>query len=40
MHAIKPKYYANVNKPPAKGQDDDSDEGILFGYYNKQVGRL
>lgn len=31
MHAIKPKYYANVNKAPVKQEDDDSDDGILFG---------
>ena len=31
MHAIKPKYYANVNKAQPKQADDDADDGILFG---------
>lgn len=31
MHAIKPKYYANINKAPAKQAEDDTDDGIPFG---------
>lgn len=40
MHPIKPKYYANVNKPSAKGQEDDSDDDILFGFDKKKTRRL